>query len=280
MLPGGTWPHFLACVFKARPGHCTAYMESEVAQLPFSDQLWLWFQKNRKPAIWGSSIVAIVGLVVWFALYQHDQRQVEASQALSSVVLAQAGQAASQAPSDPGAYLKVVADYPNSEAAARATLLAAAGYFTEGKYDQAMAQFQRVTRQFHQSALLSQALLGVAACLDAQGKATEATAAYKELVDSHPTSPVVPQAKFALGRLAEAQNQPEQAYNYYEQVAEMDPYGSIGSEAGMRTEELKLKYPKLAPVPAAAPGSAPFQVQKALPMAPTNPAKTPAPAKK
>jgi len=52
--------------------------------------------------------------------------------------------------------------------------------------------------------------------------------------------------RFALGRLYEAQNEPEQARNMFEEVERTNPYGSLGSEAGMRLEELKLKYPSLA----------------------------------
>ena len=57
---------------------------------------------------------------------------------------------------------------------------------------------------------------------------------------------MLPQARFALARLYEAQNKPELARNLFEEVERSNPYGSLGSEAGMRLEELKLKYPKLA----------------------------------
>ena len=158
-------------------------------------------------------------------------------------------------------------------------LLAAGSLFTEGKYEEAKAQFQKLIREYHDSPFMGEALLGVAACLDAQNKPTEAIAAYKELIDRHPNDPVIPQAKFALGRLYEAQNQPEQAYNYFEQVAQTDPYGSIGSEAGMRAEELKLKHPNLAPGAGPAPPTRCLSIcQKAPAPAPTNSAGSAGPA--
>ena len=49
-----------------------------------------------------------------------------------------------------------------------------------------------------------------------------------------------------LACLYEAQNKPELARNLFEEVERNNPYGSLGSEAGMRLEELKLKYPSLA----------------------------------
>ncbi len=255
-------------------------MESEVAQLPLSDQLWVWFQKNKRPAIWGTFSLVIVGLVAWFVVYQREQKQLEASEALSAVSIAQANATGTTSAAAADAYLKVAAAYPNSTSAARAVLLAAGSLFVEGKYEEAKVQFQKFTRDHRSSPFMGEALLGAAACLDAQGRTSEATAAYKELVDRHPSDPVIPQAKFALGRLYEAQNQPEQAFNYFEQVTQADPYGSIGSEAGMRAEELKLKHPSLAPVPAPAANSMPFKLEQAPAPATTNSAQAPAPAGK
>jgi tetratricopeptide (TPR) repeat protein len=249
-------------------------MESEVAQLPLMDKLWVWFQDNRKLATWGAAIIAGAGLLIWFILYERGEKQLEASEAVSNVAVEPA--------SAPGtrfdaadAYLKVASEYPGSSAAARAVLLAAGALYTEEKYDDAKAQFQRVAREYHDSPLVAEALLGIAACLDAQRHSAEAINAYKEVVERHPSDPVALQAKFALGRLYEAQKEPEQAYNYFEQVAQSNPYGSIGTEAGMRSEELKLKYPNLAPAASTAPSFAPInnppvKAEKAFTVVPTN----------
>lgn len=116
----------------------------------------------------------------------------------------------------------------------------------EGKSSDAKAQFERFSREYTDSPFRGEALLGIAACLDAQGKANEAITAYKELIDRHPTDAVLPQARFALARRYEAQNKPELARTLFEEVERNNPYGSLGSEAGMRLEELKVKYPNLA----------------------------------
>jgi hypothetical protein len=60
---------------------------------------------------------------------------------------------------------------------------------------------------------------------------------------------VIPQAKFALARLYAAQGNPEAAYSLFEGLATDERFTSIGSEAGMRAEELRNKYPQLAPKP-------------------------------
>ena len=59
------------------------------------------------------------------------------------------------------------------------------------------------------------------------------------------------------------QNQPEQARNLFEEVERINPYGSLGSEAGMRVEELKIKYPSLGAAKAPLPTNAvPLKAEK------------------
>ena len=60
---------------------------------------------------------------------------------------------------------------------------------------------------------------------------------------------VVKPAKFALARLRESTGDHQKAYALFEDLARTDPYTSIGSEAGMRAEEIKLKHPEVAKAP-------------------------------
>ena len=217
-------------------------MESDAAPLPLWQKVWAWFESNKKQALWGAGIVVVIGVIVSFVLYRQNETQVAASEALSNVSVPQLTGAGSRTDAVE-AYLKVAASYPGSSAGARALLLAAGSLFVEGKYAEAKTQFERFTREYSDSPFRGEALLGIATCLDAQGKTVEAIAAYKDLIDHHPGESVLPQARFALGRLYEAQHDPDQARNQFEEVEHADPYGSLGSEAGMRLEELKMKYP-------------------------------------
>ena len=235
-------------------------MSSEVAELPLSHKLWSWFETNKKQVIWGSTAVAVVGLIVWFVAWQRGEKEVNASEALSKVSSSAATTPGARP--DAAAYLKVAASYPKSSAGARALLLAGGTYFVDGKYPEAKAQFQRFTSEHRDSPFMGQALLGIAASLDAQGKTNEAVVAYKDLVDHHPGESVLPQAKFALARLYEAQGKLEIARSLYEELNRTDPYGSLGSEAGMRLEELFAKNPALAIKPAAPTNAPPFNLQK------------------
>jgi TolA-binding protein len=237
-------------------------MESDVGQVPVSHKALAWFEANKRQTLWGAGVVMVVGVVVAFVLYRQNEADVAASEALSSVSMPQLASPGSRADTAE-AFLKVAATYPKSRAGARAVLLAAGSLFADGKYPEAKTQFERFKREYTDSPLIGEALLGVAACLDAQGNGPDAIAAYKNLVDHHQGDVVLPQAKFALARLYEAQNQPEQARNLFEEVEHSDPYGSLGSEAGMRLEELNQKFPKLVPPPAPMPtNAAPLNVEK------------------
>jgi len=233
-------------------------MESEATHLPLWQQAWAWFEANKKQTLWGTLGLAVVGLIVAFFLYRQDEADVAASEALSNVALPQMSGASRGDTAD--AYLKVASTYNGSRAGARALLIAAGGLFVEGKYDEAKAQFERFNREYSDSPFRGEALLGIASCLDAQSKTNEAVTAYKDLIDRRPTDYVLPKARFALARLYETQNKPELARSLFEEVERNNPYGSLGSEAGIRLEELKTKFPNMAPPLVATPTNmAPFK---------------------
>jgi tetratricopeptide (TPR) repeat protein len=236
-------------------------MESEAVQIPLWQQAWAWFEANKKPALWGAGAVVVVSLIVALVLYRRNEADIAASEALSNVTVP--GATGASRSDTVNAFLKVAATYPDSRAGARAVLLAAANLFAEGKYPEAKAQFERFTRDYASSPFRGEALLGIASCLNAQGNTPEAVTAYKDLIDRRLSDYVLPQARFALACCYEAQNKPELARNLFEEVERNNPSGALGSEAGMRLEELKLKYPNLA-IPAVPPmtNAAPLQPQK------------------
>jgi TolA-binding protein len=237
-------------------------MESDAGQLPLSHKAWAWFEANKKQVLWGAGGVLVLGVIVAFYLYRQNEADVAASEALSNVSVPQMTGAGSRG-DIAEAYLKVAATHPKSRAGARALLLAAGSLFVDGKYAEAKTQFERFRREYSDSPFMGEALLGIAACLDAQGKARDAMAAYKDLIDHHAGDNALPQARFALARLHETQNEPEQAHNLFEEVERTDPYGSLGDEARMRLEELKIKYPKLLATMTPTPtNTVPFKVEK------------------
>jgi len=215
-------------------------------QTPGLLRVWTWFETNKKQAGTGALTALVLGLIVWFVIWQRGEKEITAGEALSNASLAQIG---GGRPESSDTFLALAGKYANSTAGNRAVLLAAATMFVEGKYPQAQAQFEKFAREHRDSPFMGQAMLGIAASLDAQGKTNDAVVAYKALIDHHRTENVAPQAMFALGRLYESQNKLDEARKEYEDAARADVNGSIGSEAGFRVEEMRLKYPNLFPVP-------------------------------
>jgi tetratricopeptide (TPR) repeat protein len=244
-------------------------METEAAELPLIHRLWAWFETNKKQAGIGLAFVAIAGLILWFVSWHRDQKEIKASEAVSSVSLAPT---MGGTRTDTGAaLLNVASDYADTSAGARALLMAGGSFFTDGKYDDALKAFQRFTREHRESPWMGTALLGMASCNEMLGKISEAQAIYQDIKDHHASDAVAPQAKFALARIYEKQNKPDIARPLYEDLVRTEPYSSIGSEAGIRLEELNTKV--ASPVVEAPPSVAPAPVpQPAVPLASTNPA--------
>ena len=225
-------------------------MEQKVAHLNFGEKLWVWFEANKKQALWGALIIVALGLIISFYFWQESKKETDAGEALSQVLASTAFSGGARAAS-PEAYLKVASQHGGTTAGAQALLLAGEAFFAAGRYSEAQAQFQRFSRDYAGNPLLAQALLGMATCLDAQGKTEEAARAYKELFERYPNGNVAPQARFSLARIYESQGKLEQARSLYEEVARAET--TIGNEAGMRLEELKTKLAAAPPPPAAFP---------------------------
>jgi len=249
MAAGGKSPDFKLAFHASDREIARSIMEQKVAHLNFGEKLWVWFEANKKQALWGTLIVVGLGLIVSFYLWQESEKETNAGEALSRVLANTAFSGGAQVAS-PEAYLKVASQHGGTSAGAQALLLAGEAFFAAGRYSEAQAQFQRFSRDYAGNPLITQALLGAATCLDAQGKTEEAARAYKEVFERYPNANVVPQARFSLARIYESQGKLEQARSLYEEVARAE--NSIGNEAGMRLEELKTKLSAAAP-PAAFP---------------------------
>lgn len=220
-------------------------MDSDLTQTAMYYRWLAWFEVHKKQVAIGATAAILLGIIVYFFIYQHEQKQIAAEEALSKVFVPQVTGGASKAGAGES-YLAVARQYPGSPAAERAALLGAGALFGEGKFAEAQKQFELVLREHRGSVVTAEAQLGVAACLDAQGRTNEAITAYQTIVDRRSADNVIKPAKFSLARLHEGSGNAEKAYNLYEDIARTDPYSSVGSEAGMRAEELKQRHPELA----------------------------------
>ncbi|HVU99998.1 MAG TPA: tetratricopeptide repeat protein [Verrucomicrobiae bacterium] len=223
-------------------------MDKNVPELTISDRFVAWYDANKQQALLGVLILILVGIGFGYLVWHSSEKDMEAGEALTSVTLAHANAGGGLNAGAHDALLKVANEYPNSKAGARARLLAAGNLFVDAKYDQARAEFEKFTRDYKDSPYLGEALLGIAACYDAQGKTNEAVSAYNNFIEHHAGEPGIPQAKFSLARLYEGQGKPDKAQLLYTDVERAEPGSTLGTEAGMRVEELKQKFPNLASV--------------------------------
>lgn len=219
-------------------------MESNVAELSIFDRLMAWFELHKREVSWGTLVVLAAGLGIGFYFWHQHDLEDRANEALSRAASAAAG--ASERGMTPETLLKIAGEYPKTDAGARALLLAAGALYSQGKYSDSKAQFERYFQEYRDSPFTAQALLGVAACLEAQGQTQEAISAYNNIVQHYSRENVAPQAKLALAALYEGQGKWDQAKDLYLDLTR-NQYGSISQEAGIHLQALLVKHPELIP---------------------------------
>lgn len=216
-------------------------MESDVTQSALIYKIWAWFEVHKKQVFLGCIAALLLAMIIGFVIWRQKEKQVNASEALSILI----AQGSTQGePASPEAFVKVAEDHPHTGAAARALLIAGQRYFSEGKYSDAQAQFQRFLGEYGNLDYSGQASFGIAASLEALGKTDDALNAYKTISERRGTESIAVQARLAMGRIYEANGDLKLARDIYQQLARSD-FGSIGREAGMRLEELFTKHPEL-----------------------------------
>jgi TolA-binding protein len=213
-----------------------------------------WAYANRQRLIIALAALLVLGAIIGLASWRKDQNETTANIALfqlpSPLLAADKGPAA-----DPQAFLKIADDYAKTDAGKRAFLYGAAQLFTQGKYSEAQAQFEKFLKENPDGPLAAEADLSVAACLEAQGKAGDSINRYRDLISRYASEHVVPQARLNMARLLEAQGKPEEALRTYETIVRPNPnaFDLWSAEATERKEKLLIKFPNLAKPPATAP---------------------------
>src|SRR6185437_11798941 len=188
------------------------YMESDLTESALFYKLWAWGDKNKKQLLYGLIVVVVAGIAVAFWFAHGNEKQKDANSALAALTSRNVGIAGASG-TTPEALLKVNSDYPDTDAGQRALLLAGGDLFAAGKYDEAMAQFNKFIKDYNSSPLVSQAALGRASCYDAMGKTDDAISSYQGVIDRYPAQNVVAQARLRSGLLLEAQGKYRDARN-------------------------------------------------------------------
>jgi len=225
-------------------------MELQDAPTTYFFKLWPKIEANWIRIAWGGGIIVVAAGLISFYSWQRDQKEITAGKALTQMISSIPRTATASQQAD--LYLKITADYQGTFAGQRALLQGAAMLFAAGRYADAQAQFQKFLDAYPGSFLAAQAALGVAASLDAQGKTDPAAGGYQRIINTYSDAVVVDSARFALAQTDERQGKLAEAANLYEAIVRYNPNGSLGSEAGLRLMELKMKLPPASPATAPA----------------------------
>jgi predicted negative regulator of RcsB-dependent stress response len=205
-----------------------------------------WLELNKKRVIAGGVVLLAVVVAGYVYTWMRSQTRLQANQALLELRTGDNPRTGTKA-ATPADFLKVAGEYPSTETAARARLLAAGGLFDGGKYAEALAEFKKAEQSDDSGLLAPIAALGVAASLDSLDKPEDALAAYQEVVTKYGDQPVATRARLAMAVLHESRNQPQQALKIYDDLASSRTAGRASMEAAMKRETLLKAHPELAP---------------------------------
>lgn len=204
-----------------------------------------WFETHKHQLVY----VGAAALAVWLAAYTYKYvrqgKEAEGNAALAALSRPadKSGKAVPAAAAD---YLKVAELHAGTQAADRALLFAADRLFTEAKYTEAKAHFEKYLASNTTGPGAATAAIGIAACQEAAGELDKAIVSYEQFISQHSGAPEAHQAKLALGLLQEQKNRNDQALRLYDEVLRAKPVTVWRMEAEMRRDQLLRKDPKLA----------------------------------
>jgi len=193
------------------------------------------FWERFKTEIIAALIIVMLAISGFGAYRFYSDRRVAAASAL----LASAKSA--------GAYQQVIADYPNTPAAADAYLLLAEAQRKEKKFAEANATLQVFIDKNPNHELVSTAKMAMAANLESMGKNDEALSMYQQIASTYPNSFNAPLALLSQVYLLKSKNQTEEARRVCETI--LTRYRE-SFWAGEAAQELRLLKPSASSEPA------------------------------
>ncbi len=201
-----------------------------------------WMKEYGRPAMIGLVVVVVVmlGVSVW--------RKQQAAKSEAAV------QALFQGRS-PEEFQQLALTDPKSPTAPVALATAAAEFYAENRYDEALVTYRSFLTQYPDHMLVADAELGVASSLEALEEYDEAATAYMAFAEGHSGNPMEPRAVFGAARCREQLEQFDEARALYEEfiVANPDSTSLAQAESGLlflnKAERAKdLPPPVVAPV--------------------------------
>ena len=183
-----------------------------------------------------AALIIVVLAIIGFGAYRFyiDRKAAAASASLASAKSADA-------------YQQVIADYPNTPAAADAYLLLAEAQRKEKKFTEANATLQVFIDKNLNHELVSTAKMAMAANLELMGKNDEALSMYQQIASTYPNSFNAPLALLSQVYLLKSRNQTEEARRVCETILTRHRESFWAGEAA---QELRLLKPSASSEPA------------------------------
>ena len=179
--------------------------ENEDAQ-----QFSKWMAEYGRPALIGLAVavVALLGIQVW-----RGQKESKAAAAVQALFQS----------NSPEELQQLASADPEAPTAPMALASAAAEFYAQNRYDEALAAYQRFLSLYPAHMLAPEATVGVAASLEALDQFEEAAASYEAFAQANPASPLRPQAVFGAARCLEQLGKFAEARALYEDFIAANP---------------------------------------------------------
>lgn len=177
-----------------------------------------WMAEYGRPALIGLAVavVLLLGIQVW-----RGQKQSKAAAAVQALFRS----------SSPEELQQLASADPEAPTAPMALASAAAEFYAQNRYDEAMAAYQRFLSLYPGHLLAPDAAVGVAASLEAQDQFEEAAASYEAFARENPASSLRPQAVFGAARCLEQVGKFDEARALYEDFIAANPDSTWLSQA-------------------------------------------------
>jgi len=181
------------------------------------DPFEFWDRNKGRILLFGALLVIALGLFITYRIISH-RTQVESQRLFAQAETAEG-------------YEKVLALYPASQSAAKASLLLAAEQRQNGKFDDAQATLNRFLSQFPEHPLVAGAWLSLAETDAAAGRTEAALAGYQKIVSQFPKSYAAPLAQIGSASLLKAQGKTAEARQAYETLMSQFPESIYSRQA-------------------------------------------------
>jgi TolA-binding protein len=189
------------------------------------DPLVFWVQHRQKVTLFVGLFLA--ALLIYFVSEFTKTRKLDAA----AKALAEA--------KDDASLRKVIGDFSGTAAAGNAHLLLAENLRKAGKSDEAVTTLRAFIDKQPDHPLISGAWTSLAATQEAQGKQDEALSTYQKVSTTFATSFSAPVALLGQARIFKAKGKTDEARRLFEQVINQYPESMFAQQAMRESQQLK-----------------------------------------